>query len=117
MTLAAVMTGCGTSGKAPKDVGVVAAEAVATKPSWQSSLSTNDRLRLNYLFQEASKQKMLGNHVAAFDLLSHCLEISPEAPEVLYQMAIYRLFLRQDSLGLKDLRHAADTKKHWPPTS
>ena len=108
MAVVTIMTGCGTSGKAPKNLGVVAAEAVTTMPSWQSSLSTNDRLRLDYLFQEASKQKMLGNHVAAFDLLSHCLEISPEAPEVLYQMAIYRLFLRQDSLGLKDLRHAAE---------
>ena len=51
MTIVTIMTGCSTSGKAPKEVGVVASEAVTTMPSWQSSLSTNDRLRLDYLFQ------------------------------------------------------------------
>lgn len=106
--VATVMVGCSTSNKASKEGNVAPAQAVTAAPSWQSDLNTNDRLRLDYLFQEASKQKMLGNHVSAFDLLSHCLEISPEAPEVLYQMAIYRLFLRQDSLGLQDLRHASE---------
>ena len=93
---------CGTSDKATKS----AVEPLVTART--TTLSSNDRQRLDYLFHEASKQKMLGNHVAAFDLISHCLEIDPEAPEALYNRALYRLYLHQDSLGLNDLRRAAE---------
>ncbi len=85
-----------------------ASRASALRAStFRASLSLNDQRRLDYLFQEASKQKLLGNHVAAFDLLQHCLDIAPDAPEPLYDMALYRLYLRQDSLGLAYLERAS----------
>ena len=39
------------------------------------------------------------NHSGAFDLLCHAYDICPDAPEVLYDLALYRLALRQDSLA------------------
>ena len=63
--------------------------------------------RLNYLYQEATRQKLLEHHSAAFDLLQHCLELKPDAPEVLYDLAIYRLLLRQDSLAESLLTRAS----------
>ncbi|MCR4995652.1 MAG: hypothetical protein K6A32_09830 [Bacteroidales bacterium] len=98
---ATLFTACGSS----KPAAPVVIEAV---PTALQTLSPNDRSRLDYFYQEATKQKMLDNHVAAFDLLQHCLQICPEAPEVLYEKALYHLFLRQDSLGLAYLQRAAD---------
>ncbi|MBQ7496193.1 MAG: tetratricopeptide repeat protein [Bacteroidaceae bacterium] len=74
----------------------------------RTPLSQNDRMRLSYLYEEAARQKMLGNHVAAFDLLQHCMEIDSAASEVLYDMALYRLMLRQDSVAEKLLHHATE---------
>lgn len=72
-------------------------------------MSQNDRMRLQYLYEEAARQKVLGNHVAAFDLLQHCLEIDSTASEVLYDMALYRLMLRQDSTAERLLHRATET--------
>lgn len=75
--------------------------------SHRAELSSNDRLRLDYFYQESARQKMLGNHVAAFDLLEHCFQICPDAAEVLYDLALYRLLLRQDSLAEGLLQRAS----------
>ena len=40
-------------------------------------------------FLEAMVQRQKGNNDAAFDLLRHCLEINPEAPEAYYLLAQY----------------------------
>ena len=73
----------------------------------RSALTLNDQRRLDYLFQEASKQKILEHHVEAFDLLEHCYAISPDMPEVLYDLAIYRFYFHQDSLALTLLQRAS----------
>ena len=105
ITLLVVLAAC-SGPKSARDVPAGTA-AVATPPAVQLDLSPNERARIDYLYQEAMKQKMLGRHVEAFDLLRHCHEICPDVPEVLYELALYRLYLRQDSLGLSDLRRAA----------
>ena len=64
-------------------------------------------MRLSYLYQEAARQKMLGHHVAAFDLLQHCAQICPDVPEVLFDLALYRMLLRQDSTAESLLQRAA----------
>ena len=71
-----------------------------------AGLSEADHLRLDYFYQEACKQKLMGNHVAAFDLYRHCLAICPTAPEVLYDLALYQISLREDSLALQNLTTA-----------
>ena len=50
---------------------------------------------------------MLEHHVEAFDLLEHCYAISPDVPEVLYDLAIYRFYFHQDSLAMKLLKRAS----------
>lgn len=62
--------------------------------------------RYRYLYTEALRQKLIGNHAGAFDLLSHCIDIDPEAPEAIYEMYFYRRALRQDSLALEMLRRS-----------
>lgn len=73
-----------------------------------STLSFSDRSRLSYLFQEATKLKMQERHSQAYDLLRHCYDICPNAPEVLYELALYHLYFRQDSIALGYLRRAAE---------
>ena len=77
----------------------------ATATSQRPAHHTSARYR--YLYVEATRQKILGNHSAAFDLLQHCADIDPEAPEALFDLAMYRRALRQDSLALNDIRRAA----------
>lgn len=101
--LVLLLVSCGSAKRAAKE-----AEAVAEVPKVvRAPINSNDRQRLDYLYQEAAKQKMLGNHVAAFDLLRHCQSIYPDAPEVLYDLALYRLLLRDDSLALQLLGRAS----------
>ena len=83
----------------------------------------SEQSRLSYLFQEASKLKMQERHSQAFDLLRHCQAIDNEAPEVLYELALYELYFRQDSVALGLLRRAIAFdplntfyKEHWPHT-
>lgn len=73
----------------------------------RDDLSGSDRLRLSYIYQEATRQKLTEHHSAAFDLLCHAYDICPDAPEVLYDLALYRLVLRQDSLAENLLLRAA----------
>ena len=72
-----------------------------------NGLLYNDQRRYEYFFLEAVHQQEVGNYSAAFDLLSHCLEINPNAPETYYLQAMYYSALKQDSLALKNLEKAA----------
>lgn len=72
----------------------------------RKALSLNDRMRLSYLFQEASKMKLQERHSEALDLLRHCYAIAPDAPEVLYELALYELYFRHDSLAIDLLEQA-----------
>ena len=95
---------CGSAKRTVQTAATVQADAV---PSIRTSLSANDQRRLEFFYLEAAKQKMLGNHVEAFDLYRHCLEICPDASEVLYDLGLYHLMLREDSLALQQLTRAA----------
>ena len=43
------------------------------------TLSYNDSRRYNYFFLEAVRQQGAGHYAAAFDLVSHCLDLNPKA--------------------------------------
>jgi hypothetical protein len=107
MLLVVLFAGCHSSRTAQQ----TAPEARPSTPvvhSRLSSLSPSDRARLNYIYQEATRQKLVENHSAAFDLLCHAYDICPDAPEVLYDLALYRLALRQDSLAERLFVRAAE---------
>lgn len=71
------------------------------------TLSYNDSRRYNYFFLEAVRQQGTGHYAAAFDLVSHCLDINPKAAEAYFLRARYLSMLRKDSLALNDLEKAA----------
>lgn len=76
-------------------------------PTMEKSISTNDSQRFAYFFLEAEKQKLMGNYTAAFDLLNHCIEINPNAPESYFMRSDFYLALKKDSLAGLDLARAA----------
>lgn len=67
------------------------ADTTQVQPVQPVILSENDSKRFSYFFLEATRQQQMGNYAATFDLLKHCLDINPSAPEVYYSLAtIYR---------------------------
>ena len=64
--------------------------------------------RFDYFYLEAEKSRLAGDYSSAAELYRHCLEINPDAPEAIYNMALIQIYLRQDSLGTSMLRRAAE---------
>ena len=58
-------------------------------------------------FLEAMMQRQKGNNAAAFDLLRHCLELDPEAPEVYYFLAQYYNALKDNKTSEEYFKKAA----------
>lgn len=70
-------------------------------------LSYEDSLRYNYFFLEAMRQQNAGHYDAAYDLLSHSLDINPQAAEGWYFMSMYQSDLDNDSLAQSSMERAA----------
>ena len=58
-------------------------------------------------FLEAMVQRQKGNNDAAFDLLRHCLELNPKAPEAWYFLAQYYNALKDTDKSLEYIKKAA----------
>ncbi|SHK37114.1 tetratricopeptide repeat protein [Xylanibacter ruminicola] len=58
-------------------------------------------------FLEAMIQRQKGNNDAAFDLLRHCLEINPDAPEAWYFLGQYYNALKNTDKSLEYIKKAA----------
>ena len=58
-------------------------------------------------FLEAMIQRQKGNNAAAFDLLRHCQELNPEAPEVYYFLAQYYSALKNTEKSVDCFKKAA----------
>ena len=54
----------------------------------QKPLSYEDSLRYDYFFLEAIRQQNAGHYDAAYDLLSHSLDINPQAAEGWFYMSM-----------------------------
>ncbi len=67
---------------------------------------TQGQTRFDYFFLEAEKCRLAEDYSSALELYRHCLDINPDAPEAVYQVAIMQIGLRQDSLGVEMLRRA-----------
>lgn len=63
--------------------------------------------RFDYFFQAATQYRIKSQLPEAVALYSHCLEMQPDAPEVLFELGRINIFLRQDSLGIAMMRQAA----------
>lgn len=61
----------------------------------------------DHFFLEAMIQRQKGNNDAAFDLLRHCLEIRPDAPEVYYFLSQYYGALKNEEKSVECIQKAA----------
>ena len=73
-----------------------------------SGSNTAQAGRYQYFFLESIRRQSAGDMASAFELLRHALEISPDAPEACFFMAMYLSEMRQDSLALVSLERAVD---------
>ena len=60
----------------------------------------DDSQRYDRLFLEAMIEREKGNDAAAFEMLRHCLDISPEASEAYYFLAHYYLRMKDNAKAL-----------------
>lgn len=65
------------------------------------------RRAYDQFFVEAMVQRQKGHNDAAFDLLRHCRELNPEAPEVYYFLAQYYAALRDNDKATECVKRAA----------
>lgn len=72
----------------------------------RASLDPVEQRRFDYFFLEALKMKAAARHDEAFQLLTHSLEVNPQAPEALYEVAQYYLYLEQTDVAVKALEDA-----------
>ena len=77
-----------------------------------SSVSFQDNY--NNFFLEAIVQRQQGNDDAAFDLLRHCLQLKPDAPEVYYYLAQYYSALKEHDRSLEYVKRAAELDPDEP---
>lgn len=61
----------------------------------------------DYFFLEAMVERQRGNSDAAFDLLTHCVDINPNAPEAYYYLAQYYHSLKDQDKAQEYLKKAA----------
>ncbi|MDY5814096.1 MAG: tetratricopeptide repeat protein [Bacteroides sp.] len=95
-----LLTACGSSKPAVRPIRPVAANPVLT------TASTQTERHFDYYYLEALRLRLKGEHDAAFALFDHCLNINPNAPEVLYEVAQYHFYLKQNAEGLAALEKA-----------
>ena len=77
------------------------------KSSVNCKLSTVNK-KYNHFFLEAMVQRQKGHHDAAFDLLRHCRDLNPNAPEVYYFLGQYYAALKQQDESMACVKKAAE---------
>lgn len=95
LLLAVLLVSCGTVRK------------TAEVPE-ESALSVEEQRRYEYYYLEAVRLEQQGCYDEAFGMLTHCLDICPEAPSALYKMATYYFYLGQKDRALDALLHAVE---------
>ena len=79
------------------------------------SLSSEEQRRYEYYYLEAIRLEQQGCYDEAFEMLNHCLAISPTAPSALYKMANYYFFLNSKDKALESLQKAValEPDNYW----
>ena len=72
-----------------------------------SSLAQTNQRTYDQFFMEAMVQRQKGNNDAAFDLLRHCQELNPDAPEVYFFLGQYYSLLKNPEKSLECVKRAA----------
>ncbi len=62
----------------------------------------------DHFFLEAIVQRQKGNHDAAFDLLRHCQQLNPQAPEVYYYLGQYYNALKDEAMAKACVKRSAE---------
>ena len=95
--------------------GLLSACAPTKKLAGDTELSAAERYRYDTYFAEAVSQEQQGNYDAAFDLLQHCLSISPQSASALYELSAYYTALGEKEKALRYMQMAADNDKenYW----
>ena len=107
--LSFLLTACGTSKKSSSGLADIESELK------KDPLSYEQRRKFDYFFLEAVRMKQKGEYDAAFELYTHCLDIYPESPAVLYEISQFYLFLGQEKKSEEALKKAVrlDDKNFW----
>ncbi|MCM1109176.1 MAG: tetratricopeptide repeat protein [Clostridium sp.] len=71
-------------------------------------LTPEEQRRFDYYYLEALNQKQMERHDAAYDLYRHCLELQPDAGEVVYELAVYALLLGRNDEAEQHLIRATE---------
>ena len=71
-------------------------------------LSIEDQRRYEYFFLEAVRLEQQERYDEAFEMISHCLSIAPEAPSALYKAATYYFVLNRKEMALEALTKAVE---------
>ncbi len=74
----------------------------------EGSYSHTTTAEYDYFFLEALRLQNKGDYPGAFDLLSLCRDIDPEAPETYYMLGVYYSDLELDSLADASLKKAIE---------
>ncbi len=85
---------------------VQAGTAVGLPAACQQSDSLSSAY--DHFFLEAIVQRQKGNHDAAFDLLRHCQQLNPQAPEVYYYLGQYYSVLKDDEKTKACVKRSAE---------
>lgn len=96
LVLIVLLTACGTHRRAINPAGQ---EVV---------LSTEEQRRYEYFFLEAVRLEQQERYDEAFEMITHCLSIAPEAPSALYKVATYYFFLNRKEMALEALSKAVE---------
>ena len=96
LVLIVLLTACGTHRRAVNPAGQ---EVV---------LSTEEQRRYEYFFLEAVRLEQQERYDEAFEMITHCLSIAPEAPSALYKVATYYFFLNRKEMALEALSKAVE---------
>jgi len=121
VVLAIVVIACSSTGKLSGTRGVSASQSLKGKnaASGQSfdagrdyrvsdrQLTEAEKRAYDQYFLEAMVQRQKGNQDAAFDLLSHCLDINPNAAEVYFFLAQYYTSLKENGKAVDYFQQAA----------
>lgn len=64
---------------------------------------------------EANQQKLAGNNSAAYDLYSYALHLNPNSGTALYNLSMFNIEMREDSLAIANIERAIsiDSTNYW----
>jgi len=81
----------------------------------QPELSEKEKMKFDFMYFNANKERMLGNYQMAASLFNECIEMQPNEPSSYYEIAKIYDYASQNDLALENAKKAAelDSKNYW----